>query len=336
MFVETKHILDIYKYRWVYLALSALFIIPGIIAMIYSCIIYPTHAPFNLGIDFTGGTISQYSIVKANEDTTIPKLREDLEKNGFEHATIQVINTQSLAEKHTADKSKQEKSDEGAITDIISIKTKFLNEEGSNKLDAVVKAVEPDAELIQISSVGPTLGKELFNNSMVALCLAFAGIVLYLAMRFHLDYSLIALASLAHDALFVCGTFSILGLVFGTQIDTLFITAVLTVVGFSVHDTIVVYDRIRENTKYLSKKMSFVEIVNSSVNQTLARSINTSLTCVITLLALYLFGGVTTRDFVLVMLLGIIIGTYSSIFFASVLLAMHREHLKKTGKKAAN
>ena len=103
-----------------------------------------------------------------------------------------------------------------------------------------------------------------------------------------------------------------------------------------MHDTIVVYDRIRENTKYLSKKMSFVEIVNSSVNQTLARSINTSLTCVITLLALYLFGGVTTRDFVLVMLLGIIIGTYSSIFFASVLLAMHREHLKKTGKKAAN
>ena len=125
-------------------------------------------------------------------------------------------------------------------------------------------------------------------------------------------------------------------MVFGTQIDTLFITAVLTVVGFSVHDTIVVYDRIRENTKYLSKKMSFVEIVNSSVNQTLARSINTSLTCVITLLGLYLFGGVTTRDFVLVMLLGIIMGTYSSIFFASVLLAMHRELLKKTGKKAAN
>ncbi len=335
MFVETKHILDIYKYRWVYLALSALFIIPGIIAMIYSCIVYPTHAPFNLGIDFTGGTISQYSVVKENEDETIPKLREDLEKNGFEHATIQVINTQSLAEKHTSDKSKDAKTD-GKITDIISIKTKFLNEEDSNKLDSVVKAVDPEAELIQISSVGPTLGKELFNNSMVALCLAFAGIVLYLAMRFHLDYSLIALASLAHDALFVCGTFSILGLVFGTQIDTLFITAVLTVVGFSVHDTIVVYDRIRENTKYLSKKMSFVEIVNSSVNQTLARSINTSLTCVITLLALYLFGGVTTRDFVLVMLLGIIIGTYSSIFFASVLLAMHREHLKKSGKKVIN
>lgn len=335
MFVETKHILDIYKYRWVYLALSAILIIPGIVAMIYSSIIYPTHAPFNLGIDFTGGTISQYSIVKEKEETTIPKLREDLEKNGFEHATIQVINTQSLAEKHTSDKNDGDKT-EGQITDIISIKTKFLNEEGSNKLDAVVKAIDPGSELIQISSVGPTLGKELFNNSMVALCLAFAGIVLYLAMRFQLDYALIALASLAHDALFVCGTFSILGLIFGTQIDTLFITAVLTVVGFSVHDTIVVYDRIRENTKYLSKKMSFVEIVNSSVNQTLARSINTSLTCVITLLALYLFGGVTTRDFVLVMLLGIIIGTYSSIFFASVLLAMHREHLKKMGKKIAN
>lgn len=331
MFVETKHILDIYKHRWVYLTISALLIVPGIVAMIYSSIIYPTHSPFRLGIDFTGGTVTQYSVSKDKIDTTIPELRTQLDKNGFDHATIQVINNQSLAEKHGA----QDSSKDGDINSIISIKTKFLNQQDSEKLDSVIHSIDNSSKVLQVSSVGPTLGKELFNNSMVALCLAFAGIVLYLAMRFQLDYAIIALASLAHDALFVCGVFSILGLFFGTQIDTLFITAVLTVVGFSVHDTIVVYDRIRENCKYLSKKMSFVEIVNASVNQTLARSINTSLTCIITLLALYLFGGVTTRDFVLVMLLGIIIGTYSSIFFASVLLAMHRANIKKGAKKAA-
>jgi preprotein translocase subunit SecF len=114
---------------------------------------------------------------------------------------------------------------------------------------------------------------------------------------------------------------------YGLQIDSLFITAILTVVGFRVHDTIGVYDRIRENARYLGKKHSFVEIVNMSVNQTLARSINTSLTSVITLLALYFFGGVTTKEVVLAMALGIIIGTYSSIFFASMLLADHRKNM---------
>lgn len=123
-----------------------------------------------------------------------------------------------------------------------------------------------------------------------------------------------------HDVIFVCGIFSILGLLYNVQIDGLFITAVLTVIGFSVHDTIVVFDRIRENLRYYSKKMSFGEIVDASVNQTLTRSINTSLTTLITLLALYFWGGVTTKDFVLAMILGITIGTYSSIFFCSMLV----------------
>ena len=122
-----------------------------------------------------------------------------------------------------------------------------------------------------------------------------------------------------HDVIFVIGIFSILGLFYNVQIDGLFITAILTVVGFSVHDTIVVFDRIRENLRYYSKKMSFGEIVDASVNQTLARSINTSVTTLITLGALYFFGGVTTKDFVLAMILGIAIGTYSSIFFCIVI-----------------
>ena len=127
--------------------------------------------------------------------------------------------------------------------------------------------------------------------------------------------------------------FSILGLVYNVQIDGLFVTAILTVIGFSVHDTIVVFDRIRENLRYYSKKMSFGEIVDQSVNQTIARSINTSITTLITLSALYLFGGVTTRDFVLAMILGIIIGTYSSIFFCSMLVDFWND--KQTAVKNA-
>ena len=136
-------------------------------------------------------------------------------------------------------------------------------------------------------------------------------------------------AGVLHDVLFVVGVFSILGLVYNVQIDGLFITAILTVIGFSVHDTIVVFDRIRENLRYYSKKMSFGEIVDASVNQTLTRSINTSLTTLITLLALYFFGGVTTRDFVLAMILGIIIGTYSSIFFCSMLVDFWNDKQQK-------
>jgi len=188
---------------------------------------------------------------------------------------------------------------------------------------------------LQTSAIGPTLGKELFKNAMIALLLCFFGIVGYLTVRFNIDFAICALVALLHDAIVVLGIFSLFGLLFGTEIDSLFITAILTVIGFSVHDTIVVFDRIRENSKNLSKKKSFNEIVNVSVNQTLARSINTSLTALITLLALYFFGGSTTKDFVLAMILGIVTGTYSSIFNASVLLAMWRENEQKLLPKAA-
>ena len=158
---------------------------------------------------------------------------------------------------------------------------------------------------------------------------SFLGIVAYLSFRFRFDYALAAILGVLHDVIFVCGVFSILGLLYNVQIDGLFITAILTVIGFSVHDTIVVFDRIRENLRYYSKKMSFGDIVDASVNQTLTRSINTSLTTLITLLALYLWGGVTTRDFVLAMILGIVIGTYSSIFFCSMLVDFCNDKNKK-------
>ena len=319
--IGNKHLINIVKYRFWWFALSALLIVPGIIAMIYSSMIYPNHAPLKVGIDYTGGTILQYSTDKVITGKDIAQTRDNLEKAGFENPSLQKIDV------NLKDKSSNMKS-------IISIRTKFIGENNSaelNKVSSVINSEYPGSDLIQISSIGPTLGAELFKNALFALALASLGIVIYLTIRFQLDFAIAAILALFHDAFFVVGMFSIFGLLFNVQIDGLFITAILTVIGFSVHDTIVVFDRIRENLRYYSKKMSFGEIVNISVNQTLIRSINTSFTVLLTLGALYLFGGVTTRDFVLAMILGVAIGTYSSIFFASMAIDVWRE--RKGSKK---
>ena len=300
--------LDIVKHKFIYLAISAILLIPGVIAMVYSMITYDTHTPVKVGIDYTGGTTLQYGVQEAISNDKLSEVRSSLEKNGVDKPVLQVINVNS-----------KENNDLKAI---LSIRTKFI-EENSKDLENITKVVNSEfqqPELVQVSSVGPTLGKELFKNSMIALTLALLGIIAYLTFRFQFDYALAAILGLIHDTIFVVGVFSILGLFYGVQIDALFVTALLTVIGFSVHDTIVVFDRVRENLKYYSKKMTFGEIMNASINQTLTRSINTSLTTLITLAALYFFGGVTTKDFVLAMILGIAIGTYSSIFFCSSLI----------------
>lgn len=309
--------IDVVKYRWVWFGLSILLIIPGLIAMVYSTIHSPQHLPVKVGIDFTGGTITQYAVTKDVSGTEVETLRNKLIKNGVENPVIQVLRPNNAISK----------AENVKPTTIISVKTAFKSNDikAEEKIGDVIKADYAGADLVQVSSIGPSLGSELFKNSLYALALAFLGIVVYLSFRFQLDYAVIALISLAHDALFVVGFFAILGIFFDVHIDALFITAILTVIGFSNHDTIVVFDRIRENCRFLAKKASFPEIVNASVNQTLARSINTSLTTLITLTALYLFGGETTKEFVLAMLVGIAIGTYSSIFFASTLLDWWRE-----------
>ena len=300
--------LDIVKNRFIFLALSAVLLLPGIAAMIYSTITYPTHTPLKVGIDYTGGTTLQYGIKENITNDELAKVRTSLVEGGIDNPYLQIINVNSA-----------ENTD---LKSILSIRTKFIDE-GSSDQDKITSIVNSDfsgAQLVQVASVGPTLGMELFKNSLIALSLALVGIIAYLTFRFKFDYALAAILGLVHDTLFVCGVFSILGLLYDVQIDALFVTALLTVIGFSVHDTIVVFDRVRENLKYYSKKMSFGEIMNASINQTLTRSINTSVTTLITLLALYFLGGVTTRDFVLAMILGIAIGTYSSIFFCSTLI----------------
>ena len=306
--------LNIVKIRFWCLAFSALLLIPGIIGMLYSTITTPTHTPLKVGIDYTGGTTLQYGVKREITNNKIADIRTNLENAGVESPVIQIVNVNTT-------------KDNADLKSMISIRTKFIDSK-SNTQQVITQTIQkdyPNAELVQVSSVGPTVGKELFKNSLIALSLALLGIICYLTIRFQFDYALAAILGLVHDVLFVCGVFALMGIFGNVEIDALFVTAILTVIGFSVHDTIVVFDRIRENLRYYSKKMSFSEIINYSINQTMARSINTSLTTLITLFALFFFGGVTTKDFVLAMILGITVGTYSSIFFCSVLIDIWKD-----------
>ena len=320
-FNKTVHVV---KYRILWMVLSACLLLPGICAMVYSMITYPTHSPVKVGIDYTGGTILQYGVADTINNEAVAKTREDLDNIGVQNPYIQILNLNPTAENKN-------------IKSIISIRTKFIDE-GSDTADQitdVVKSEYKNAELIQVSSVGATLGKELFKMSLLALALAILGMTIYISLRFKFDYALAAILGLVHDVIFVVGVFSILGIFCDVQVDGLFLTAILTIIGYSINDTVVTFDRIRENLRYYGKKMSFGEIVDASVNQTLARSINTALTVFITLAALYFFGGVTTKDFVLAMMLGVVVGVYSSVFFCSMLVDFWEERKNKKVATAA-
>jgi preprotein translocase SecF subunit len=199
----------------------------------------------------------------------------------------------------------------------------------SGKLGEVATALQAKLGPIdgqrQLTTVGPVVSADLINQAIALILVGALGILIWITFRFHdVKFGVTALVALLHDVIVVVGTFAVLGTLFGIEIDALFVTAMLTVIGFSVHDTIVVFDRIREN-KARHAGEPFAAIVNHSVLQTFGRSINTSLTVVLTLMALFLFGGSAIRIFVLALLLGIISGTYSSIFNASPLLVVWQE-----------
>lgn len=323
MFNFKKNAVHVVKYRILWMCISAILLLPGIAAMVYSMITYPTHTPVKVGIDYTGGTILQYGTKETVSSDDLAKTRQSLDKIGVTNAYLQVLNVNPTQENDN-------------IKSIVSIRTKFIDE-GSDLAAEITNAVQKEyknAELVQVTSVGPTLGKELFKMSILALALAIVGMILYISFRFKFEYAVAAILGLVHDVLFVLGVFSILGIFCNVQVDGLFLTAILTLIGFSINDTIVTFDRIRENLRYYGKKMTYGEIVDASVNQTLARSVNTSLTAFITLAALYFFGGVTTKDFVLAMMIGVVVGTYSSIFFCSMLVDFWEER-KNAPKRMA-
>lgn len=184
-------------------------------------------------------------------------------------------------------------------------------------MEAALGKIESQASL---TTIGPVVSSDLVSQALILIVVGSLGIVAWITFRFRdVKFGVTALVSLLHDVIVVVGAFAILGTFFHVEIDALFVTAMLTIIGFSVHDTIVVFDRIRENkARHLGEP--FPAIVNHSILQTFGRSIMTSLTVIITLLALFLFGGAAISDFILALLLGIVTGTYSSIFVASPLL----------------
>jgi len=286
--------LNIVGKRYWWFGLSLLFILPGLFSL-------AVHG-LNLGIDFTGGTIWELQMSKPVEPSQVVDV---LAPFGYGDAVVQT-----------------------SANNGIIIRMKELKEGSDTKtnISNALRAKFGTFKELELQSVGPTLGVEIRNRAIVAIILASIGVVAYIAYAFRNTqnaflYGVAAIIAMLHDVLILIGIFSILGWVSGVEVDSLFVTAVLTVIGFSVHDTIVVFDRIRENLARRAGR-SFEEVVNYSVVQTLVRSLNTSLTVVFTLIALYLFGGASTRWFVFALLIGIISGTYSSIFNASQVLVV--------------
>ncbi|MGK7879524.1 MAG: protein translocase subunit SecF [Crocosphaera sp.] len=298
--------LHLIKWERLWWSISALIILGGIIAMIIS---YSTfQAPLRPGLDFIGGTRLQLQLACGVEDSCeqaidVGEVRNILTEKELGNSTIQVL--------------------EGTI---LSIRTKNLDVDERTQLQQELneKIGDFDPETIQIDTVGPTIGKELFESGILALLVSFFGIIVYLSVRFKFDYALFAIVALLHDVLITAGVFAVLGLVAGVEVDSLFLVALLTIIGFSVNDTVVIYDRIRENTDKYIEELSINEIVENSVNQSLTRSINTTITTLLPLIGIFLFGGETLKYFSLALILGFIAGSYSSIFIASTLLAWWR------------
>jgi preprotein translocase subunit SecF len=306
--------LAVNKTRSLWWSISAAIILAGIISMAISWANPQIRAPLRPGLDFIGGTRLQLErdCTKAgNCDQTldINIIRDIAKAQGLGDSSIQLV-------------TDRETNKENGI----SIRSKDLSVDQRTKLINALsdKVGAFDPQKSQIDTVGPTLGKELFQSGMLALLLSLAGILVYLRFRFQLDYAIFAVVALFHDVIITVGIFSILGLVFGIEIDSLFVVALLTIVGFSVNDTVVIYDRIRE-TVQINPDRPIADIVDDAVDQTLARSINTTLTTLLTLFAIFLFGGDTLKNFSLALIIGFTMGAYSSIFIASTLLTWWRQ-----------
>ena len=370
-------LLDIVKYRWLYMSVSLIVLIPGIFYIVSNMMNPDIKAPVRLGIDFIGGTMLEYGFEKPVTSANIPQIQAVFDKYGYTGSVVQTqeptegINKASDASTSTttpaattpaaavpaaianaptaAPVANTPASDTtisqtktpmngiatpNGISTIVSIRSKQLKGNDDQKIVGDLEQQFGKLTLLQKNSVGPSLASELLQKGFLALILAYILIVGYLTFRFEFDFAVCAIIALVHDAFFVLGCFAMMGAFYHTEVDSMFVTAILTVVGFSVHDTIVVFDRVRENYRlYYTKKVPFNDIVNMSVNQTLARSCNTSLSALLPLLALYFFGGETTKDFVLAAILGITVGTYSSIFIASAMLSWWRE--KRSGPQTA-
>lgn len=283
--------------RKIFLSLSTLAAIASIVVL--------SVWGLNFGIDFTGGSLLELQF--ANYRPSITEIQDSLKELNLHNLVVQPTNDSVIMRF-------QENSEE--IHQSIIKNLQHLAQDNS---ETAVKELKFDA-------VGPSIGEELKSKSFNATAIVFIMIILYISLAFRKvskpvaswKYGVAAIIALVHDILFILGAFSVLGHFYGVEINTPFIAAILTVLGYSVSDTIIVFDRIRENLP--KSQEDFENTVNRSVNQTITRSINTSLSSILALSAVFFFGGDTIKDFALALIIGIFIGTYSSIFVASPVL----------------
>jgi preprotein translocase subunit SecF len=282
--------------KWWYFLFSALLIVPGVFFL--------AIGGLRPGIEFKGGTLLEVTFATRPDDAAV---KSYFSAHGHDEATVQ------------------------GVTGGVEVRTtEMLPPELVSTEAGLKETFGPDTKITNSSVVSPSFSAELIQNAAKSIALASLLIVLLIAWAFRnfgwaaFRYGIAAIIALLHDAAVVLGIFAILGYFLKVEVDSLFVTAVLTIIGFSVHDTIVVFDRIRENLR-LNPGEALNPVINYSIMQTLARSVITSLTVVFTLLALFLFGGFSVRNFALALLIGIISGTYSSIFNASQIISLWQE-----------
>ncbi len=287
--------LNIVGKRYWYFALSILIIVPGMIAL--------AIWGLPLAIDFTGGSLLEVRFDSGNppEPGQVVQLYDEF---GIGDPIVQSIGTDGIT-------ARSKHIDEATKTNLVT---------------EMEKRFGGPITVLRFDSVGPSVGAEVAERAAGAVGLATLGILAYITYAFRgishaFRYGVAAILAMLHDVAVVVGVEAILGHFLGWEVDALFLTALLTVIGFSVHDSIVVFDRIREN-QTIHRRLNYEKLVNHSIVQTLDRSINTQLTVMFTLLALLLFGGVTTRHFVTILLVGVLSGTYSSIFNAAPILVV--------------
>lgn len=295
-------VLNLVSHRYWYFAISFLLIVPGLISLFINGL--------HVGIDFAGGTVWDLMIPQQAEVVPAEKVRALFEETGIS-ANVQI--SPPDAEQRI----------------FVSARTPEVRESSPEKT-AVIASLEqafPGIIVERFETVGATVSSDSTRQAILAVGAASLMIMIYLTVSFRktpnpIRYGVAAVLAMLHDVLLVVGVASILGWLIGLEVDALFLTALLTVISFSVHDTIVVFDRVRENLKQRRAGQTFEELVNMAVVQTLTRSVNTQLTSVFTLMALLLFGGPTIQHFILILLIGLISGTYSSIFNAAQILVV--------------
>lgn len=283
---------DIIGKRYLWFALSLLILIPGLISIAVQ--------GFNLGIDFTGGTLLDLKFAKP---VTVTEIRDVLKDHQLENSTIQLAGG-------TADTSPN-----------VFVRTRVLDETERTTVMSDMQQKLGAFEILRIEKVGAIIGSELTRNALIALVVSWILMIAYITFRFEYRFAISGILALIHDVIVVIGLFSLLR----KEIDASFVAAILTIVGYSINDTIVIFDRIRENMKTHKKTESFQELVNRSIWQTMTRSIYTVMTVLFCVGALYFFGGESTKNFSLALLIGITSGAYSSIFNASPIWVTWKE-----------